>query len=262
MAEKKQRHRMLVAFVILLVALAVILVSDRAIWFAPNKTSEAENTSAGQVPLPNNTPQAAPAHNAASTPKSVPNRMAQPPSPPKPPSTAKARNITAKSSTEPASGKTADMSATRTELPPIEVEVVTGDTHRIVRPGSNSLKVEMQKHSGSPVGGLAAFEWSPVTSATERTRLSVDQPAALSPPVKASYPSLARQMKVEGSVLLQALVGSDGGIQSLRVLGGNPILVPAALEAARQWRFRPYLQNGQPVETQAKIVVDFKIKIL
>lgn len=251
---------MLVAFVILLVALAVILVSDRTIWFAAHETSNADNTYPGQVPVPNNT-QPAPARNSASTP--APTRMAQLPSVPKPASTAKVKNqVAAKSSAEPTSGKTANISATRTELPPIEVEVVAGETHRTVRPGSNSLKVEIQPHSGSPVGGLTAFEWSPVTNAAERTRISVDQPEALSPPVKVSYPSLARQMKVEGSVLLQALVGTDGGIQSLRVLGGNPILVPAALEAARQWRFRPYLQNGQPVETQAKIVVDFKIKIL
>jgi len=69
-------------------------------------------------------------------------------------------------------------------------------------------------------------------------------------------------MKVQGSVLLQAFVSVDGGIRELRVLSGPPILVSAAAEAVRQWRFKPYLQNGQPVETQAKISVNFTIKIL
>jgi protein TonB len=69
-------------------------------------------------------------------------------------------------------------------------------------------------------------------------------------------------MKVQGSVLLQAFVGADGNIRDLHVLSGDPILVSAALEAARQWRFRPYLQNGQPVETQAKIMVIFTMKVL
>jgi protein TonB len=69
-------------------------------------------------------------------------------------------------------------------------------------------------------------------------------------------------MKVQGSVLLQAFVSADGGIRDLRVLSGPPILVSAAMEAVRQWRFKPYLQNGQPVETQAKISVNFTIKIL
>jgi protein TonB len=69
-------------------------------------------------------------------------------------------------------------------------------------------------------------------------------------------------MKVQGSVLLQVFVDTDGGIRDLRVLSGDPILVSAALEAARQWRFKPYLQNGQPVETQAKIMVNFTMKVL
>jgi TonB family protein len=144
----------------------------------------------------------------------------------------------------------------------MEVEVVAGDTHRVVHPGSNSVKVEMPPNSGSRVAASTAFTWSPATNAAERTRLSADQPDALPPSAETSYPSLAKEMKVQGSVLLQAFVGTDGGIRHLRVLSGNPILVSAALEAARQWRFTPYLQNGQPVETQAKIMVNFTIKVL
>jgi TonB family protein len=143
----------------------------------------------------------------------------------------------------------------------MEVEVVAGDTHRTVHPGNNSVKVEMPPNSGAQAAG-SAFQWSPATSAVERTRISADQPEALPQAVEASYPSLAREMKVQGSVLLQALVSADGGIRDLRVLSGPPILVSAAMEAVRQWRFKPYLQNGQPVETQAKISVNFTIKVL
>ena len=70
---------------------------------------------------------------------------------------------------------------------------------------------------------------------------------------------LARQMKVQGSVVLQALIGKDGLIQDLRVLSGPGILSTAAQEAVRQWRFKPYLQNGQAVETEANITVNFTI---
>lgn len=143
----------------------------------------------------------------------------------------------------------------------MEVEVVAGDTHRTIHPGSNSVKVVMPPHSGSKPAETAAFTWSPVTNAAERTRMPSDRPESLQT-AESTYPSLARQMKVQGSVLLQAFVGTDGGIRDLRVLSGNPILVSAALEAARQWRFAPYLQNGQPVETQAKIMVNFTIKVL
>jgi protein TonB len=69
-------------------------------------------------------------------------------------------------------------------------------------------------------------------------------------------------MKVQGSVLLQAFIGADGVIRDLRVLSGPAILATAAQEAARRWQFKPYLQNGQAVETQAKITVNFTIKVL
>jgi protein TonB len=69
-------------------------------------------------------------------------------------------------------------------------------------------------------------------------------------------------MKVQGSVLLQAFIGVDGVVRDLRVLSGPPILASAAREAARGWRFRPYLQHGQPVETQATIAVNFTINVL
>ena len=70
---------------------------------------------------------------------------------------------------------------------------------------------------------------------------------------------LARQMKVQGAVILQALISREGSIQELQVLRGPGILAAAAREAVRQWRFKPYFQNGEPVETQAKITVNFTI---
>jgi protein TonB len=70
---------------------------------------------------------------------------------------------------------------------------------------------------------------------------------------------LAKQMKVQGSVILQALIGKEGTIQDLRVLSGPPILSNAAIDAVRQWRFRPYFQSGQAIETEARITVNFTI---
>jgi protein TonB len=61
--------------------------------------------------------------------------------------------------------------------------------------------------------------------------------------------------------VLQAVVGTDGSIESLRILSGPAILTTAAQQAVRQWRFKPYLQNGQPVETKARITVNFSIQI-
>jgi len=100
------------------------------------------------------------------------------------------------------------------------------------------------------------------SSAGEGVKMSSDTSHVLAHPVRPSYPLLARKMRVEGAVVLQALIGAQGTIQDLKVLSGPAILASAAQEAVRQWRFKPYLQNGAPVETEAKITVNFTISTL
>ena len=73
------------------------------------------------------------------------------------------------------------------------------------------------------------------------------------------YPSLARQAGIQGQVLLQATIGRDGTIQNLLAVNGHPMLVPAAIDAVRQWRYRPYLLNDQPVEVETQITVNFTL---
>jgi periplasmic protein TonB len=71
------------------------------------------------------------------------------------------------------------------------------------------------------------------------------------------YPEIARAMHLSGTVRLEAIIGTDGIVQNLEVLSGNPILARAALEAVRQWRYRPTLLNGAPVEVETYITVNF-----
>ena len=66
-------------------------------------------------------------------------------------------------------------------------------------------------------------------------------------------------MRVQGSVILQAMIGRDGLIQDLRILSGPPILATAAEEAVRQWHFKPHFVGSEPVETRANITVNFTI---
>jgi protein TonB len=89
--------------------------------------------------------------------------------------------------------------------------------------------------------------------------MSADASAIVTSPVKPSYPMLARQMKVQGSVILLALIGKDGIIQNLRVVSGPHILASAAQDAVRQWHFKPHMEGAEAVETQAKITVNFTI---
>ena len=97
-------------------------------------------------------------------------------------------------------------------------------------------------------------------NAGERVQMSGDANQTLSRSVRPEYPLLARQMKVQGRVELDAQIGKDGGVQALQVVGGRAILADAAREAVKQWRFKPYMQNGQPVETQVPITVNFTIQ--
>lgn len=80
-------------------------------------------------------------------------------------------------------------------------------------------------------------------------------PAMLIRRVEPIYPPLARQIHKEGRVELHARIATDGSIQSLEVVGGDPMFFQSALEAVRQWRYRPTILNGQPVEIDTHITV-------
>lgn len=68
---------------------------------------------------------------------------------------------------------------------------------------------------------------------------------------------MARLAHITGSVELLVLVGSDGGVLSVDVLGGNPLLAAAAKQAVERWRYRPAILDGQPVEVEARVTVNF-----
>jgi protein TonB len=77
--------------------------------------------------------------------------------------------------------------------------------------------------------------------------------------VQPTYPPLARTARVQGSVILAAVIGKDGAIQNLHVLSGHPLLQQAALEAVKQWKYRPYILNGEPVEVDTQVTVNFTL---
>jgi TonB family protein len=285
--EARNRRRLVLALVLLVVALVVVLAKNHDFWFGSDESADSDVTATSTTAV---APSAS--LTATSTPATVTKTAAAaPPSTSKTASTVKVpvanpapkaavypapavaantvpakknssdnTEIVTKASAEPAKPVTAAVESTRTQLPPMEVEVVAGNTHRALRPGSNAVLVEIPTHSDARAAASKSFQWNPVTNAAEITRLaSNDIPSQAQ---GASYPSLSKQMKVLGSVVLQAYVGADGGIRDLHVISGNPILVSAAVEAARQWKFAPYMQNGQAVETQAKIQVNFTINVL
>lgn len=245
--QPRQRWKLVLAIVLLLLALGIVLVRDRGLWFGAPDSDTADLDTSETPPLASDQADSPPApsvHAQSRTHKRIPVRNSS-------------------SAVPEAAAEVPAVTTNRQALPPLEVEVVAGDkNHRTLRPGTNSIKVEMQ-----PGGeGMIAAPETPVpavavpsTNASEHVRMSADTSQALSKPVDPAYPVLAKQMKVQGAVVLQALIGSDGLIQDLRVLSGPAILASAAREAVRQWRFKPYLQDGQAVETEAKITVNFTI---
>ena len=75
--------------------------------------------------------------------------------------------------------------------------------------------------------------------------------------VRPAYPALAKQIRVQGVVRIEAIISRDGVIRDARVVSGHPLLVAAALDAVRQWRYRPTVLNDQPVEVALALEVNF-----
>jgi protein TonB len=73
------------------------------------------------------------------------------------------------------------------------------------------------------------------------------------------YPPLAKATRVQGMVEFTALISKDGRIENLQLVHGHPLLVNAARAAVEQWRYRPTLLNGQPVEVVTDIIVNFTL---
>lgn len=245
-AVLKQRRQMLIALTLLLVALVMILTKDRDFWFpsAPVFQSTSE-----PMEEPSSEPQAQ--SGAVISPTQTTGSA-----------TLKAKQHKPATSAGPSQASAAaPVVVSRAVLPPLEVEVVAGDQHRTVQAGSNSVQLDLRPPSASiPTASAQPASDAPVgTAAATRVHLSPTATQTLSRPVEPRYPLLAREMQIQGAVVLDVLIGRDGIIQHLRVLSGPAILSAAAQEAVKQWRFRPYLQSGQPVETEARITVNFTI---
>src|SRR5713101_3989501 len=77
--------------------------------------------------------------------------------------------------------------------------------------------------------------------------------------VQPNYPPLARQARIQGTVVLHAVISKEGAIENLTLVSGHPMLAPAAIDAVKQWRYKPYLLNGEPVEVDTEVQVNFTL---
>jgi periplasmic protein TonB len=77
--------------------------------------------------------------------------------------------------------------------------------------------------------------------------------------VAPQYPPEAGRERIEGTVVLMAVIGKDGTVRDVRVESGLPLLAQAAIEAVKQWRYKPYLLNGEPVEVDSHVTINFTL---
>ncbi|HXJ89295.1 MAG TPA: energy transducer TonB [Candidatus Binatia bacterium] len=242
----RQRRVMVLALLLLLVSLGFVLYRDRDFWFPDTEEADDQPLSA---PTTEVTPSASTAPKGVTIPRQKKQRVHE--------------SVPVNPQVDQDSPSGATVTATRTVLPPLEVEVVAGDAHRTLRPGTNSVHVDLQGTPPRPGSTLMQDDTSQsaaqVTTPAAQRALVSSTAEVVSHSIQPDYPMLARQMRVQGSVIMQALIGRDGLIQDLRVLSGPPILANAAEEAVRQWHFKPHYVGSLPVETRANITVNFTI---
>ena len=242
---QRQRRMMTTALGLLVIGLAGVLYVERDFWFFHEEEPQAQSAAVA-APIAAETQK----HGSASH---------------------KKKHSTSRSNEAVDAGDGSAITATRTVLPPLQVEVIASTYRRTIHPASNSVMVDLRDGSTTFFNATAAAPSDAIRSdsaetagsitsnAAERAEVSSLTSSVVTHSVVPDYPMLARQMKVQGSVILEAMIGRDGLIQDVHVLSGPPILAGAAEEAVKQWHFRPHYQGTEPVETQTKITVNFTI---
>src|ERR1700691_1390172 len=115
---------------------------------------------------------------------------------------------------------------------------------------------------GGVIGGIISSTpvAVPKVATPQRVRVSQGVVSGLKVrDVKPVYPPLARQARIQGTVVLHAVISKDGSIEGLTLVSGHPMLAPAAIDAVKQWKYKQYLLNGEPVEVDTEVQVNFTL---
>jgi periplasmic protein TonB len=115
---------------------------------------------------------------------------------------------------------------------------------------------------GGVIGGIISSTPVAVPKVATPQRVRVSQGVSqglLVRRVQPNYPPLARQARISGTVVLHAVISKDGSIENLTLVSGHPMLAPAAIDAVKQWKYKPYLLNGEPVEVDTEVLVNFTL---
>ncbi len=176
-----------------------------------------------------------------------------PPPPPPPPATVVIKHVQ--------SNIVEGALRTPTKIPNKVVKIVEEDTPA----PSTSMGVPGGVAGGVPGGVMGSVLSAmntppPKVAAPQKIRVSSGVATGLLiNKVTPQYPPIARAARISGSVQLQATISKNGAIENLKVISGHPMLIQAALDAVRQWRYKPYMLNGEPVEVETSVTVNFNM---
>ena len=166
----------------------------------------------------------------------------------------------ASSNSETQSGVTAE--SHETVLSPLRVDVTySSGEHQTLVASNSAIHIDPQQNSQpSPVMPAGATGVGTGTSGGGvRVRFSGQNVEILGRPAEPVYPLMAQQANVQGSVVLQARIREDGTVDALEVISGPAMLTAAALEAVKQWHFKPHHEAGKAVPAETRITVNFSI---
>jgi len=166
----------------------------------------------------------------------------------------------ASSNSEAQSGVTAE--SHETVLSPLRVDVTySSGEHQTLVASNSAIHIDPQQNS-QPSSVMPAGAVGVSTGANGggvRVRFSGQTVEILGRPTEPVYPLMAQQANVQGSVVLQARIREDGTVANLEVISGPTMLTAAALEAVKQWQFKPHYEAGKAVPAETRITVNFSI---
>jgi TonB family protein len=152
---------------------------------------------------------------------------------------------------------------------PEELDQSTDSLQRIsFQEDQSNPKCVMGKENSPMLGGIiggviSSTAVSPQSDSGRPMRVRVSQGISqglLVKKVDPQYPEAARRDRIQGMIVLQAVIDTNGDVQNLTLVSGHPALVPAAIDAAKQWKYKPYRWNGQPMEVETQITVSFQLQ--
>jgi len=110
------------------------------------------------------------------------------------------------------------------------------------------------------LGCLSATSLATAQAVPQRVRVSQGvMQSLIVKKVNPTYPQGAKDDHIQGAVELNVIVDKQGNVSKLQLISGHPILAPAAIDAVKQWKYKPYLLNGNPIEVETKVTVNFTL---